>query len=277
MNSQKNGYLLTAVAGVSREFLEAMPSITSKAAQLLLIPLALKVQYTKNYNDCILSISKAELVNVLGLGQSYLQEGNINKYINNILVKELFNLKVNGIQIIDIENTNLPRGWFELAFTEEAMDRFFQGLSVKYFTISLETLVNMNSKHTWNMVKELFLNFDFSNSKAQVYKRNTFVVKRVLGISYTTNSTSKLDRYHLEHRCLLPVIDDLRSMTQFKIYKAKSKNPLEDNFLGKTFIYGKEEKFVDNYYIGYKITKIKIEKEAEEDINDYILDEDEEI
>lgn len=273
MNSQKKGSLLT-VAGVSREFLEGLPPLSSKAAQLLLLPLALKVQYTKNYNDNILYISKPELVEILGLPKSYLQEGNINKYISNILVKELLDLQVYGVQIIDADNTNLRRGWFEIAYTEEAMDRFFQGLSVKYFTISVETLVNMRSKHTWNLVKEMFLSFDFSNQKAQVFKRNTFVIKRIFNVDYTTEGTQKFDRYHLEQRCLLPVIEDLRAMSQFKIYKAKSKNPAEDNYLGKTYIYGYDEKFVENYYIGYKIIKPKVEKE--EDINELILCDEEE-
>jgi hypothetical protein len=273
MDGQKKGSLL-AVAGVSREFLEGLPPMTTKAAQLLLIPLALKVQYTKDYNDLVLYISKTELVNILGLTKSYLQEGNVNKYVSNILVKELLDLKVHGIQIIDTDNTSLRRGWFELAFTEQAMNRFFQGLSSKYFTIGVDTLAKMKCKHTWNIVKEMFLNFDFSNPKAQAYRRNTFVIKRVLNVDYTTEETQKFDRYHLEQRCLLPVIEDLRTMEQFKIYKTKSENPLEDNYLGKSYVYAYGERYIENYYIGYKINKIKAEKQ-EEDISELILCDDE--
>ena len=272
MDGQKKGSLLT-VAGVSREFLEGLPPLTTKAAQLLLIPLALKVQYTKNYNDTVLHISKAELVNTLGLSKSYTQEGHLNKYISDLLVSELLGLKIDGIQIIDAENTALRRGWFDLAFTQKAMDKFFQGLSAKYFTISTDTLVKMKSKHTWNILKELFLNYDFSSPKPQLFSRNTFVIKRILNVDYTTEGTKKFDRYHLEQRCLIPVLNDLRTMAQFKIYKTKSE-PMDESYLGKAYVWNCGERYIENYYIGYKINKVKAEKQ-EENISDFILCDDE--
>lgn len=79
MSDQKKEYLGVA-AGISREFLSGLPPISSKAAQLLLIPLAQNVQYTKNCNDNIMYISKPDLAMTLGLSKSYFQEGNINKY-----------------------------------------------------------------------------------------------------------------------------------------------------------------------------------------------------
>lgn len=263
MNSQKKGSLLT-VAGVSREFLEGLPPLSSRAAQLLLLPLALKVQYTKNYNDNCFYISKKEMVKLLNLSKSYKDEGHINQYISDILSEELFNLKVCDIPII--ESVELPRGWLEITYTEEAMDRFFQGLSVKYFTISLDTISKMKNCNTFNIIKKMILAFDFSNPKVQVFKRHTKTLKEIMGFSkesYTREADGSFDRSSFEKNTIKKVISDLLTMEQFKLYPVKRHAECEKaEYLGKEKVKG--TRLVDNYYICYQIIKPKIEKENDE-------------
>ena len=132
--------------GVSKEFLEALPCLSSKAAQILLLPLALQVQHTKNYNDNTFYIKKSDIVEILNLPASYQKEGQINQYLSRILTSDLLNLEVAGLKILDAEQTYLTRGWYEVTYTQEAMDRFFQGLKIgKYLTIKVDTLSKMNA------------------------------------------------------------------------------------------------------------------------------------
>ena len=263
MDGQKRGSILT-VAGVSREFLECIEPISSRTAQLLLLPLALKVQYTKNYNDNTFCISKKEIVKLLNLPKSYKDEGHINQYISDILADELFDLKVCGVQII--ESVDLPRGWFEITYTQEAMDKFFQGLSAKYFTISLDTISNMKNRNTWNIIKKMFLAFDFSNPKCQMFKRHTKTLKDIMGFSKEdyVREDGSFDRYSFEKNTIRNVISDVLKMEQFKLYPVKEYVEGEKiEYLGKEKIDG--TRFVDNYYMCYQILKAKNEKETEEE------------
>lgn len=248
--SQKNGSYL---AGVSREFLVGLPLRKSKVIQVILLPLALYVDYRKNYNECYFSISKVEMVDALNWPKSYKDEGNFNKLICR-LVDEIGTLKVNGIRII--KALNLTKGVFEIEFTEEAMDRYFQGLRANYFPITLDTIQNLKSQDSWNFVKEMFISYDFTNGKYMNFMRHTKTLKERFGLNiddYMVETTGKFDRSKFEKRRIQPIIDDLLKMKQINLYPVGQAKDLSPIYLGKT---KKGKNLVDNYYVSYKINKV---------------------
>lgn len=268
--SQKFGSLLAA--GVTREFLANLPWLSSRAAMLLLLPMALHTEYTTKYNDLTYYIEKKELVDYMGLPKSYKDEGHMNKLLSQILLEELFPLEVCGIKILDMEETSLPRNWFCITYTQEAMDRFFQGLSKGYFVIALDTLKKMKHRHTWTYVKELILNYDFTNFKTQPWFRHTKYIKEMLGYGiadYTTGESGKFDRSNFEKKNINPCITDLLTMKQFKLFEVKGSTPEKPLYLGKDYTY-RGKRVVDNYFIAYKI--LKVEEKKEFDINQYLYE-----
>ena len=235
--SQKNG---SFSAMVSREFLAGLPLISSKAMQVILLPIALYVEYKRNYNDCYFSISKAEMVEYLNWPKSYKDEGNFNKLICR-LVDEIGALKVNGIRI---------------EYTEEAMDEFFQNLKSSYFPISLDTIQKMKSQDTWNFIREMLLVYDFTSGKYMNFMRHTKTLKERFGLNiddYMVETTGKFDRSKFEKRRIQPIIDDLLKMQQINLYPVGLKDDLTPIYLGKT---KKDKNLVDNYYVSYKIKKV---------------------
>lgn len=269
--AQKFGSLLAV--GVTREFLDMLPILSSRAAQILLIPLSLSCDFTSKYNDLTFIVSKKEIAEYMQLPKSYKSEGHINKLISDILIEELFPLKVNGIDIIDMDATSLPRGYLEITYTQAAMDRFFQGLTKKqFFTIGLDTLTHMKNRFTWQWVKEMILSYDFSNSKVQLFKRHTRTIKEKLcGFDinkYTNGSDSKFERTHFDRTCVNPVIEDLKSMKQFKLHPVKGSTEDEIKYIGKDYAY-RGKKVVNNYFIAYQI--LKVEDKREYDISDYLM------
>lgn len=274
---QEKGSLL---CGLSRDFLEALSHISSRAAAILLIPLALKVQYTKSYNDNVFYIKKSELVELLGLGASYQKEGHINQYINKILCEELFDLEVAGIKIIDIEHTALPRGWLEIAYTQEAMDAFFQGLKVgKYLTIRLDTLTKLKAEGTWSFVKKLLLNYNFRAGGVQSFQRHTKVIKNFLDLSvddYVVSTTGHFNRSAFEKKRLDPIIRDILTMEQFKLY-----DDGKGKYLTKTYYYRDMEKFVENYVLRYEVVTERKNRKSNadcvEDIFGFYFEEESEV
>ena len=239
--------------GVSREFLEALPCISSKAAQILLLPLALQVKHTKNYNDNTFYIKKSDIAEILNFPTSYQKEGQMNQYLSRILTSELLSLEVAGIKILDAEQTYLTRGWYEVTYTQEAMHRFFQGLKIgKYLTIKVDTLSKMKAEGTWNFVKELLLYYNFRDKGIQTLSRHTKVVKRILGLGisdYVVSTSGKFDRTRFERRRLDPIIEDLLTMTQFRLYPND-----KGQYLYKSHFYNYGgERFVENYNLQYMV------------------------
>lgn len=251
-------FLTTHFAGVSRSFLEGLRPLSSKAAQLLLLPLALEVEFTKKHNDLEFAVPKKDILEIFQLPKSYKEEGHINAYIDNILRTELLDLEVDGIPILNPAGICLSRGWFEISFTQDAMDTFFQGLSSGYFTISLDTIAKMKNKNTWNIVKALFLDFDFRSGSTKTFARHTKKLKTILGYSkedYTSAATGSFQRTRFEERCLHPAAKDILSMQQFSIYPAWGASPEKPLYWGKTYLDGGYTGLVDNYTFLYKINK----------------------
>jgi hypothetical protein len=121
----------------------------------------------------------------------------------------------------------------------------------------------------------MFLAFDFSDPKVQVFKRHTKTLKEIMGFTkedYTREADGSFDRYSFEKNTVRKVIADLLTMEQFKLYPVKRHAECEKaEYLGKEKVKG--TRLVDNYYMCYQIIKAKAEKE---DMSDYIFDEENE-
>lgn len=246
--------------GVKREFLEGLPHMTSQAAQLLLLPLALRVQYTSKYNDNTFYITKKDIREILGLSKSYEQEGHMNEFLCRYYT-EILDLKVNGIQIFDLEKFSLPKGWLEVGYTQEAMDAFFQGLTEKYFVIGLDTITKMTHKYTFDFVKKMFLSYDFKGKNIQIFKRHTKTIKEFCGMGIEAYMRKRdgdeieFDRYSFEKNVIKTSIEDLQTIMQFQLYKVEGSKPEKPVYMGKTKISGTN--FVENYYFAYSIIPFK--------------------
>ena len=263
-------FLTTHFVGVSRSFLEGLRPLSSRAAQLLLLPLALEVEFAKQHNDLTFAIPKTEIWDIFQLPKSYREEGHMNAYLDNILREELLELEVNHIRILDPSGIRLTRGWFEISFTQEAMDSFFQGLHSGYFTISLETLSKMKNRNTWNILKSLFLDFDFRSGQVKTFSRHTKTLKTILGLGiqdYTTATTGSFQRTRFEERCLHPVTKDILNMSQFTLYPAWGTPAEKPLYWGKTYFEGGFTGLVNNYTLIYKINKFDFKQSKEVDNN----------
>lgn len=171
----------TLSAGVSAEFLNGLPPISSRAAQILFLPLALNVKYSQGGNESRLFVDKLEFAEILGLPPSYKAEGNLNKWVGGE-ANVLLSLEVCGIKII--KSLSLPRGEIVIEYSSAAMSRFFQNLPRKgqYFAISGDTLSKLKHTHTWQLVKNLLSSYNYSNDTVCTFSRNTMGIKMIFGL-----------------------------------------------------------------------------------------------
>lgn len=243
-------------AGASAELLKELPPISSKAAQLLFLPLALHVEYAHSENERLICVDKMEFVEILGLPSSYKEEGNLNKWIAKE-ARSLLDLSICGEKII--EEILLPRGEIVIEYTEKAMKRFFQNLPQRgrYFTINGTTLANMRNVHTWQMVQNMLLAYNYNDDQVCTFSKNTWELKRIFGFSKDDymRKAGHFTRSSFEKNVLSPVIDDINAMEQIQLFPVEN----EKNW-GKThernYIPGRRA-LVGNYYLFYKIKKVQ--------------------
>lgn len=248
--------------GMSREFLAGLPVVQSKAMQLVLLPLALYVDYKRVGNNFSFSISKEEVVDKLCWPKSYAVDGDFNRLVFR-LVSDIAKIKINGIRVITAINVE-QKGIFEIEYNEIAIEKYFEGLKKNYFKVELSTLQAMKNRGTWEFVRQLILYYDYSTTKYQIFARHTKNIKEMLELdidAYVVSTTGKFDRPNFERVRLNPVIDDLLSMEQIILYPTKIKD-LKKSYLGKSYKDGVRkdgtcERLVDNYFLSYKVNNKK--------------------